>query len=168
MGINIKKIPSIITQELVREFFIDKIFHADPHPGNILLLPKNKIALLDFGIMGESISYNRTAFIKFVESTTRTQYTHYEESILNFSDFASQDLKNTIGSALPVTISEKKLDEIMNLLTNHFSSTLKKLAFKGREQLETMKKDYVVFSFEVIKAAQKYKIKLPNQIVAFV
>lgn len=29
------------------------IFHADPHPGNILLLGNNKIALLDFGIIGK-------------------------------------------------------------------------------------------------------------------
>ena len=27
-------------------------FHADPHPANVFILPKNKIALLDFGIVG--------------------------------------------------------------------------------------------------------------------
>lgn len=39
------------------EFYIESIFgdgfyHADPHPGNIMLLPGNVIALLDFGMVG--------------------------------------------------------------------------------------------------------------------
>lgn len=28
-------------------------FHGDPHPGNIVFLPKNRVAFLDFGIFGE-------------------------------------------------------------------------------------------------------------------
>ncbi len=39
------------------EFYLDSMFgdgyyHADPHPGNIMLLPGNVIALLDFGMVG--------------------------------------------------------------------------------------------------------------------
>ena len=39
------------------EFYLDSIFgdgyyHADPHPGNLMLLPGNVIALLDFGMVG--------------------------------------------------------------------------------------------------------------------
>ncbi|CAI7835291.1 unnamed protein product [Closterium sp. NIES-54] len=30
-------------------FFLDGVFHADPHPGNLLLLPGAKLGLLDFG-----------------------------------------------------------------------------------------------------------------------
>lgn len=32
--------------------FVHGFFHADPHPGNILLLPGNVIGLLDFGMVG--------------------------------------------------------------------------------------------------------------------
>lgn len=32
--------------------FIHGFYHADPHPGNILLLPGNVIGLLDFGLVG--------------------------------------------------------------------------------------------------------------------
>ena len=47
-------------EELARRgatFYVDSIFgdgyyHADPHPGNIMLLPGNVIALLDFGMVG--------------------------------------------------------------------------------------------------------------------
>lgn len=31
----------------------DGLFHADPHPGNFLILPGNRIAMLDFGMVGK-------------------------------------------------------------------------------------------------------------------
>ena len=31
---------------------VDGFFHADPHPGNVLYLPGNRIALIDFGMVG--------------------------------------------------------------------------------------------------------------------
>ncbi|QLY28585.1 ABC1 kinase family protein [Nocardia huaxiensis] len=37
---------------MVRQLFTDGLFHADPHPGNILLLPGNRVCLLDFGMFG--------------------------------------------------------------------------------------------------------------------
>lgn len=36
----------------LKQIFINGIFHADPHPGNILFTEDNKIAFIDFGIVG--------------------------------------------------------------------------------------------------------------------
>ncbi len=36
----------------LKQVFVDGFFHADPHPGNILVLPGGKIGLIDFGILG--------------------------------------------------------------------------------------------------------------------
>lgn len=36
----------------LRMIFADGFYHADPHPGNLLLLPGNVIGLLDFGLVG--------------------------------------------------------------------------------------------------------------------
>ncbi|MBI5524929.1 MAG: AarF/ABC1/UbiB kinase family protein [Deltaproteobacteria bacterium] len=36
-----------------KQVYEDGFFHADPHPGNILALPDNRVALLDFGQVGE-------------------------------------------------------------------------------------------------------------------
>lgn len=35
-----------------RQLFEDGLFHGDPHPGNILVLPGERIGLLDFGVAG--------------------------------------------------------------------------------------------------------------------
>ncbi|MFH1133392.1 MAG: AarF/ABC1/UbiB kinase family protein [Nanoarchaeota archaeon] len=48
--------PKILVERVVRvlykQVFEHGFFHADPHPGNIIVLPKNRIAFVDFGIMG--------------------------------------------------------------------------------------------------------------------
>ncbi len=48
--------PVVIARNSVRlvfeQIFNHGFFHADPHPGNIFILPDNKIAFLDFGMMG--------------------------------------------------------------------------------------------------------------------
>ena len=37
---------------MVRQIFEHGLFHADPHPGNVLLLPGNRVCFLDFGLFG--------------------------------------------------------------------------------------------------------------------
>lgn len=38
------------------------IFHADPHPGNILIKPNGRIALIDFGMVGKLMQSQKYAF----------------------------------------------------------------------------------------------------------
>jgi ubiquinone biosynthesis protein len=37
---------------VLRQIMIDGVFHADPHPGNVLLLEDGRLGLLDFGSVG--------------------------------------------------------------------------------------------------------------------
>jgi len=37
---------------IFKQIFVHGFFHADPHPGNIMILPDNVICYLDFGMMG--------------------------------------------------------------------------------------------------------------------
>ncbi|MEI9850316.1 MAG: AarF/UbiB family protein [Sphingomonas sp.] len=43
-------------------------FHADPHPGNLLCLPGNRLALLDLGMIGHVSPRRREEFFGFVQS----------------------------------------------------------------------------------------------------
>lgn len=38
---------------VIRQIFEDGVFHADLHPGNIILMPEGKIGLIDFGSIGK-------------------------------------------------------------------------------------------------------------------
>ncbi len=39
-------------RSVLKQIFIDGFFHGDPHPGNLFILSDNRIAFLDFGMMG--------------------------------------------------------------------------------------------------------------------
>lgn len=47
-----RRITLLVYRSFLTQIFDLHVFHADPHPGNILLLKNGKIAFLDFGIVG--------------------------------------------------------------------------------------------------------------------
>lgn len=51
-GYDPKQVAKNIIEASFRQLFDDGLFHGDPHPGNVLVLPGNRIALLDFGLVG--------------------------------------------------------------------------------------------------------------------
>jgi len=52
-GINIRMVLKNGFEIFLKQVFIDGLFHADPHPGNMLVLKGGKIGLIDFGIVGQ-------------------------------------------------------------------------------------------------------------------
>jgi ubiquinone biosynthesis protein len=59
-------IASRITDLVMKQIFVHGFFHADPHPGNIQVLPGNVICFLDFGMMGFLDLKTREVFAQFV------------------------------------------------------------------------------------------------------
>ncbi len=51
-GVDTKKVAEVLSKAVFKQMLHDGFFHGDPHPGNILVLNNNSIALLDFGIVG--------------------------------------------------------------------------------------------------------------------
>ncbi len=51
-GYDLKLIAHHIADVSLKSAFEHGFFHADPHPGNVFVLPGNVISLLDFGMMG--------------------------------------------------------------------------------------------------------------------
>lgn len=55
-GYDQKVLANTLAEMTFQQVFIDGFFHADPHPGNMLIQPNNKIVLLDFGMVGRLTS----------------------------------------------------------------------------------------------------------------
>ncbi|MFH1529241.1 MAG: AarF/ABC1/UbiB kinase family protein [Pseudomonadota bacterium] len=51
-GISAKELAEIGTSIMLRSVFEHRFFHADPHPGNLFVLPGPQICMVDFGMMG--------------------------------------------------------------------------------------------------------------------
>ncbi len=51
--INFQKVIGVMLESYVfKQILTDGFFHGDPHPANLILLPQDRVALVDFGIMG--------------------------------------------------------------------------------------------------------------------
>lgn len=65
-GLSRKKITKRGADFVLRQVFENGFFHADPHPGNIFILPNNVICLIDFGMVGSVDRYTREKFIELI------------------------------------------------------------------------------------------------------
>ncbi len=67
-GLDRKIITSRGANLILKMIFDKGFFHADPHPGNIFVLPENTICLVDYGMVGSVDRITREIFIDLIES----------------------------------------------------------------------------------------------------
>ena len=65
-GYDLKLIARRCANILFKSSMEHGFFHADPHPGNMFILPNNVICLLDFGMMGTLSSLERTSVTRMI------------------------------------------------------------------------------------------------------
>jgi ubiquinone biosynthesis protein len=63
---------------VLKMILVDGFFHADPHPGNVLYLPGNRIALIDFGMVGRLSPVRQSQIVNLLAGIVR----HDEEAML--------------------------------------------------------------------------------------
>jgi len=54
-----RKVASLTIKEILTQVFDEGRFHADPHAGNLLLLPDGRLGLIDLGLVGETEPQDR-------------------------------------------------------------------------------------------------------------
>jgi len=67
------------------QIFDHGFFHADPHPGNIFVLPDGKIAFLDFGMVGSVIERDKILFAQLLLAMYDQDVEGLKKAILKFS-----------------------------------------------------------------------------------
>jgi ubiquinone biosynthesis protein len=67
-GFDLKLLAARGADAVLRMILIDGYFHADPHPGNVVYLPGNRLGLLDFGMVGRITDSRREQLIDFLEA----------------------------------------------------------------------------------------------------
>lgn len=51
-GVDRTKLANSLLEIYIEQILVEGFFHADPHPGNVLVQPDGTIALIDFGMVG--------------------------------------------------------------------------------------------------------------------
>src|SRR5690606_22664078 len=68
----------------LRQFFIDGLFHADPHPANIFFLPGNKLGYFDFGIVGRS-GAERIDLLHILHGISQQDFSYVSDHMMSFT-----------------------------------------------------------------------------------
>ena len=86
---------------LLRQIMLGGVFHADPHPGNILLLDDGHLALLDFGSVGRLDALLRSGLQQFLLAIDRGDpaglYDALLEIVVRPDDLDEQRLQRALG-----------------------------------------------------------------------
>ena len=99
------KLAQQLTDAMFEQFFVLKTFHADPHPGNIIITPRKKLALIDFGIVGAVDDRMSALGIKMLMA------------LVNKDSDAACKVLLEVGEKTPMTNEKRfcyKVREIMN------------------------------------------------------
>ena len=111
---------------IMEQVFVHGYFHADPHPGNLMILPGNVICYLDFGTMGRLNRANREDFADLVMGIVRRDESRAVSALLRL----------TIWTEEP---DRRRLERgVADFIDEHFSGRLKDLAM-GNLLLDLLK-----------------------------
>jgi len=71
LGVDKKDVARRLVRLYCQMIFVDGVYHADPHPGNVLVQSSGAIVLLDFGAVAELSPQMREGIPEFLEGVLR-------------------------------------------------------------------------------------------------
>jgi ubiquinone biosynthesis protein len=99
-----ERLASELLDCVLRQIVIDGIFHADPHPGNVLLLADGRLGLIDFGSVGRLDSGLRAALQRLLLGLERRDPVALTDALLEVTarpdDLDEQALERSVGALL--------------------------------------------------------------------
>lgn len=123
-GADLTELAAIGLHLYFTQIFKHGLFHADPHPGNVLLLKDNRICLIDFGMVGTLNRNDKHAFRDFIVALTRGNFRDLVNSIekltqrknIGNKEELEYDLSVLIDEFPPHTIDERNMSEVVDRL----------------------------------------------------
>ena len=125
-------------ESLLKQVMIDGFFHADPHPGNIIIVNGEKLAYIDFGLMGQISNEDRDNFALLFAALLRRNVEVIADIIVEIGE-------------VPEDINFRKLKiDIEEFIYNYYNRKLEDINFS------------VLFE-ELQGIVFKHHIKLPQE-----
>jgi len=99
-------------------------FHADPHPGNVLFLPDNRIGMIDFGMVGMLTSSRRHQIVDLLHALTLKDEQALLQVLLDWSgesvideDRLAYDVTELLQSYDDLQLKDVKIGALLNDIT---------------------------------------------------
>ncbi|MEM9906296.1 MAG: AarF/ABC1/UbiB kinase family protein [Cyanobacteria bacterium P01_D01_bin.44] len=133
-GLDATYVIEVGVQCSLRQLLEHGFFHADPHPGNLLVTPEGKLAYLDFGMMCEVEPYQRYGLIEAIVHMVNRDFESLAQDYIKL-EFLDLDtdltpiipaLAEVFNNALGASVAELNLKS----MTDEFSSLMYEYPFR--------------------------------------
>lgn len=139
-NIDFRKVIGNLVDFYTEQMLIKGYFHADPHPGNILITKDAKIIMLDFGMVKTVPNTTRIAIIELIKAANEKNYELYISANKRLGTIAYEAPQSELAE-----FTEKMFDIFSN--DNLSSESMQKLAF------------------EVLETTRNFPFKLPSDAI---
>ena len=100
-GLDRAELARALLRSMVYQITEGGVFHADPHPGNVLLLTDGRLALIDFGSVGRIDAQQRAALQNLLLALGRADPAALRDALLELltrtDDIDEQQLERALG-----------------------------------------------------------------------
>jgi ubiquinone biosynthesis protein len=180
MGIDRKRLVQVSVDAYFKMILEDGFFHADPHPGNLLVMGDGKIAFVDFGIIGrvtpemmETMANTFLALInkdfdRLIDQYVDLGYVPDDVDLDKFRREFKTDLVYYLEPLYGMTLKEINFAQYLDVITH--------IALKHRMQIPSdlllINKAMLILenigreldpSFDFIAAAEPYALRLARE-----
>jgi ubiquinone biosynthesis protein len=105
----------------LQQILIDGVFHADPHPGNVLLTPDRRIALIDLGMIGRISGTLQEQLFKLILGIGEGRAEDAADVLISLSErrenFNESDIRRAVADLLGrfrrLTMREMNVGRVM-------------------------------------------------------
>ena len=138
--IDFKKIIENLVVFYTEQMLVRGFFHADPHPGNLLVRPNGELVLLDFGMVKKVPNDTRIAIIELIKAANEGDYELY---------ISANKRLGTIAYEAPTGELAEFTSKMFAIFSNDNLSS------------ESMQK----LAFEVLESTKDLPFKLPSDAI---
>jgi ubiquinone biosynthesis protein len=139
-GANRKALASHLAECFMRQYFQMGLFHADPHPGNLVVQPPDVLGVLDFGQVGRMSESMRSSLGTALLAALNREF----DIVL--------DVFDDLGALADDVDSDRLKGDLAALVDKHAGVPLKRLDLKGLLD-------------EIMAVARRHRVILPRDFV---
>jgi len=122
IGAEPKRIAKKILEAMFHQMFVEGLFHADPHPGNLLAMPDGAVAFIDFGMVGRLSPDMKASFASLIIALMRQSTEGVMKAVLRMGLLTEdanlnelrRDVEELRDKYYGVPFSEMSLGEAVN------------------------------------------------------
>jgi len=157
--------------DIMRQYFIDGFFHADPHPANLFFAPDNRLGYFDFGIIGRA-GKSRLDLLRIIYGIAKRDLNFSSRHFLRFAKSAIAKEMELFKQKDRLTYDRysKVLEKLEEIMTDNLQADLEKILAPWYQEQSSRSYHHLTSSTVISKMilrARDYSIYLPREIIMF-